>query len=44
MFIQMRIIQEGTHEWLASLFRVDLFATYENIGINVKINMPDYHS
>lgn len=44
MFIQMRISQEGTYEWLASVFRVDLFSTYENIGINININMPDYHS
>jgi len=40
----MRISQEDTYEWLASIFRADLFATYENIGINININMPDYHS
>jgi len=44
MFIQMRIRQEGTYEWLASMFRVDLFTTHENIGINININVPNYHT
>jgi len=39
MFIQVRISQEGTYEWLASIFRLEMFATLENFFINININM-----